>query len=103
MLLAGEPGIGKSRTVSVLRDRLGADGAAALAFHCSPFGVNSAFHPIIASLERAVAGGREEPAEQRLRRLEALVVEEYARPPGDVPLLASILALPVEAHDMPRR
>jgi predicted ATPase len=96
VLLAGEPGIGKSRTVSVLRQQLGEDGAGALAFHCSPFGVNSAFHPIIATLERVVAGGREEAPEVRLERLEALVTEEYGRPLGDVPLIASILALPFE-------
>lgn len=98
VLLAGEPGIGKSRAVSELRERLGEDGAGAIAFHCSPFGVNSAFHPIIAALERAVAGGREEPPEVRLGRLEALVTQEYGRPLADVPLITSILALPFETE-----
>jgi class 3 adenylate cyclase/tetratricopeptide (TPR) repeat protein len=96
VLLAGEPGIGKSRTVSVLRERLRVDGAETIAFHCSPFGVNSAFHPIIAALERALTGERDDPPEVRLERLEALLIDEYNRPVADVPLIASILSLPYE-------
>jgi class 3 adenylate cyclase/tetratricopeptide (TPR) repeat protein len=103
VLLAGEPGIGKSRTVSVLRERLGEHGAGAIVFHCSPFGVNSAFHPIIASLERALAGPRQEPPEVRLGRLQALVSEEYGRPLADVPPIASILALPAETQRRPSK
>ncbi len=96
VLLTGEPGIGKSRTVSVLRERIEAGGAHAIGFHCSPFGVNSAFHPIISTLERVLGAGRDDSPETRLDRLEALVTVECARPRSDVPLIASILSLPFE-------
>jgi class 3 adenylate cyclase len=39
VLLGGEPGIGKSRILSVLRERLEAQGAQALRFQCSPYHV----------------------------------------------------------------
>lgn len=96
VLLAGEPGIGKSRTVSVLREQLEAGGAKAMSFHCSPFGVNSAFHPIVATLERVLSAARDDSAGARLDRLEALVTGECARPPTDVPLIAFVLSLPFE-------
>src|SRR6185312_6413654 len=40
VLLGGEPGIGKSRILSVLRERLEAQGVLALRFQCSPYYVN---------------------------------------------------------------
>ncbi len=45
VLLSGEPGIGKSRILSALRERLDAQGVQALRFQCSPYYVNSAFWP----------------------------------------------------------
>ena len=96
MLLAGEPGIGKSRLVRALRERLEKQGARAMTFHCSPFAVNSAFHPIVANIERALGIGRDESTDERLDRLETFVVRNQGRPATDVPLIASILPLPFE-------
>ena len=45
VLLSGEPGIGKSRILNALRERLEAQGVQALRFQCSPYYVNSAFWP----------------------------------------------------------
>jgi class 3 adenylate cyclase/tetratricopeptide (TPR) repeat protein len=94
VLLAGEPGIGKSRTVSVLRERIEAAGGQALSFHCSPFGINSAFHPIVSTLEGVLGAGRDDSLDARLDRLDALLTVEYDRPRAEVPLIASILSLP---------
>jgi class 3 adenylate cyclase len=54
VLLSGEPGIGKSRILNALRDRLGAEGVQAIRFQCSPYYVNSAFWPLIDNLERTL-------------------------------------------------
>ena len=40
VLLSGEPGIGKSRILSTLRERLEVEGVQALRFQCSPYYVN---------------------------------------------------------------
>ena len=96
VLLSGEPGIGKSRILSALRGRLDAQGVQALRFQCSPYYVNSAFWPIIDNLERTLEFARDETAEAKLDKLEALVVTHYGRPLTDARFVASILSIPCE-------
>ena len=96
ILLSGEPGIGKSRILGALRQRLGAEGVQALRFQCSPYYVNSAFWPIIDNLERTLRFARDEPTDAKLDKLEALIVTHYARPLADVRFVAAILSIPCE-------
>ena len=94
--LSGEPGIGKSRILSALREQLEAAGVRPLRFQCSPFHVNSAFYPISANFERALAFGREEPPASRLDKIEALVVGHYGLPLQDARFIAAMLSVPCE-------
>jgi predicted ATPase len=96
VLLSGEPGIGKSRILSALRQRLQAQGLQALRFQCSPYYVNSAFWPIIDNFERTLKFARDETTDSRLDKLEALIVTNYGRPLTDAPFIASILSIPYE-------
>jgi class 3 adenylate cyclase len=96
VLLSGEPGIGKSRVLNALRQRLDAQGVQALRFQCSPYYVNSAFWSVIDNFERALRFARDETAGAKLDKLEALVVTHYGRPLADVRFVASILSIPCE-------
>jgi class 3 adenylate cyclase/tetratricopeptide (TPR) repeat protein len=96
VLLSGEPGIGKSRILNTLRERLDAQGVQALRFQCSPYYVNSAFWPIIDNFERALKFVRDETTDAKLDKLEALVVTHYGRPLADARFVAAILSIPCE-------
>jgi class 3 adenylate cyclase/predicted ATPase len=96
VLLSGEPGIGKSRILRELRERLEADHATRLRFHCSPYYVNSAFYPVIDNYERALRFAPDETPEQKLDKLEALIIGQYGRPREDVRFIAAMLSIPCE-------
>ena len=51
ILLFGEAGIGKSRIVQALQQRIAGEDHILLRYQCSPFHTNSAFYPIINQLE----------------------------------------------------
>ena len=96
VLLSGEPGIGKSRVLSALRDKLEVEGAMPMRFQCSPYYVNSAFWPSIDNFERVLKYARDEAAESKLDKLEALMVDHYQRPLTDVRFIASMLSIPCD-------
>jgi class 3 adenylate cyclase/predicted ATPase len=97
VLLGGEPGIGKSRLVRVLAERVAQDPAAWLSpWQCSPYHQHAAFYPVIDVLERVVLEFRSEDGpENKLRKLEGWLVQ-YGQPPAEaVPLLATLLSVPL--------
>jgi predicted ATPase len=51
-MLSGEAGIGKSRLVEVLRERVEREGYTCITFRCSPYYQQSALHPVIEQIQR---------------------------------------------------
>jgi predicted ATPase/energy-coupling factor transporter ATP-binding protein EcfA2 len=97
VLICGEPGIGKSRLAAALRDRLEGEEYTRVRYFTSPHHQESALYPFIAQLERAAGFEREDQAEKKLDKLEALLAP--ASPPAeDVGLLAELLSLPATSR-----
>jgi predicted ATPase len=94
VLLSGEPGIGKSRVIRTLRERLGDEPYTPLSHYCSPHHTNSALYPVIGLLERATRLDRDEPPEAQLVKLEAALARSSDRLDEAVPLLAALLGVP---------
>src|SRR3990172_5672566 len=97
VLLSGEAGIGKSRLVQELKERLAGETHVRLESHCSPYYQNSALYPIIDHLQRLLFR-REDSHEEKLGKLErALVGAQHAVPllQETVPLFATLLSLPL--------
>src|ERR1700723_2074791 len=96
VLLSGEPGIGKSRILNAVHERLEAQGVQALRFQCSPYYVNSPFWPVIENFERTLKFTRDETTDSKLDKLEELIVTRNGRPLTDVRFIAAILSIPCE-------
>ncbi len=94
VLLSGEPGIGKSRVIRALRERLGDEPYTPLSHYCSPYHTNSALYPVIGLLERAARFERDDPPEAQLAKLEALLARSSDRLDEALPLLAALLGVP---------
>jgi class 3 adenylate cyclase/predicted ATPase len=92
VLLGGEPGIGKSRLVQVVREYVEKDGALRLEFRCSPYHQNSAFYPVIDCLQRRLQFSQKDAPGEKLRKLAAGV--QVSLPVDTLPLFASLLSLP---------
>ena len=94
VLLGGEPGIGKSRIIQALRERIADEPHIRLRYQCSPFHTNSALHPFIEQIERAAAFSRDDGAEQKLDKLEVLLRQGGGDIWASQPLIAALLSLP---------
>ena len=101
VLLAGEPGIGKSRLVRALRERLANDPHTALSLFCSPYHANTALHPVIGLLERASGLRREDSPESQLDKFERLLARAADEVSEAVPILADLLAIPTAGRYPP--
>src|SRR5574341_663483 len=95
VLLRGEPGIGKSRLVEVVRERVRQEGAIRTAFHCSPYYQQSAFHPVIDHLQRVLQWQRDATPEAKFDALERVLRTSRLPLEEIIPLFATLLSVPL--------
>ena len=93
VLLSGEGGIGKSRLIAALLERLAAEPHGRLRHFCSPQHTDSAFHPIIGQLERAAGLTHDDTLQAKLDKLDAMRARAAIRV-EDAALFAEVLLLP---------
>ncbi len=91
VLLAGEPGIGKSRLVEAFSAAVREMPHLRLRYQCSAFQMNTPLHPVIRQIERGAAITSADDAATRLSKLSTLANAEQI-PPEMLPLLADMVA-----------
>ena len=97
VMLAGEPGIGKSHIAFALDEQLQSELHVTLRYFCSAHHTNSALFPFISQLERAAAFQRSDTPAEKLSKLDALLAQ-CTHDPEHVAVLAHLLALPADDH-----
>ena len=96
VLIAGEAGIGKSRLLHALREKLTDEPHIAISHLCSAYHTNSMLHPVVTQLERAAGfASRDEPAD-RLAKLEALLAQGAEQLDEGTPLVGALLGIPTD-------
>ena len=98
VLLTGEPGIGKSRLVRALRERLAGTERLWIETRCSPYFTQTPLYPIVEALPRLLEWTAGDSSEAELRKLEEVIVKCDIDPIEAVPLLAILLARPTPAQ-----
>src|SRR4051794_10108122 len=99
-MISGEPGVGKSRLLCSLQERLEGEPHRWLALRCSPLRVNTAFHPV-AGMVRSSLGIRltDDPDEQR-RAIRGALPEGQQE--SELPI-AALLGLETEGLPAPEK
>jgi class 3 adenylate cyclase/tetratricopeptide (TPR) repeat protein len=97
VLLCGEAGIGKSRLVRTLRERIESEPHFRVELRCSPYHQNSALYPVVEHIQRVLQFERDDTPEEKFHKLAVEVGTRRAVPlqPDTIPLFASLLSLPL--------
>lgn len=101
VILCGEAGIGKSRIVRNLRDRLVAEGCETIQFQCSPYHANTALYPAISYLRQAAGLTGQDSPTMQLQKLDALAVHRGIDDQTTVALLADLLSIHGDVRHQP--
>ncbi len=101
LLNGGEPGIGRSRLVRELRNRVEQDNAIRIEFRCSPYYQNSALHPAIEHLQRLLHWQKDDTPQTKTNKLQATLAHYHFPQADTLALFAALLSLPQPADAPP--
>ena len=105
VLIAGEAGVGKSRLVESVLERIEAAGGHVLRFQCAPDRDRSAFHPLILHIWQAAGIDRDDAEADKLAKLKALAARTLSDADAAMPYLAWLLQIecgvPARVADAP--
>jgi predicted ATPase len=99
VLIAGEPGIGKSRLTAALAESIAGEPHTRLRYFASPHHQESALYPFVIQLERAAGFARDDTPEGKLGKLETLIAGGTVEP-DEFTLIAELLSLPNVAAEL---
>jgi class 3 adenylate cyclase len=94
VLLSGEAGIGKSRLVQEMKERISAEGTTRIEFRCSSYHQNSAFYPILTHLQRLLQFTADDSPQTKLAKLQQALTHYRFPQTETLPLLVALLSLP---------
>jgi len=95
VMLCAEAGIGKSRILQALQERLQDEGHQHVLYFCSPYHTNSALYPVIVQLQRLLGIQRHTGVNQSLDNLELLLNSLGLIVAETAPIFAELLSLPI--------
>ena len=98
VLLSGEPGIGKSRLMAALVERIEADHPVYLRYFCLPHHQGSALQPVVAQLQHAAGFTRDDTAASRRTKIEKVLAQGGGDPGPTMALLSDLLALDIKTE-----
>src|SRR5581483_9359722 len=96
LCIGGEAGIGKSRLVDRLRERVRGRGVQVLVLQCAAAGRSRAFHPLIAYARRTMRFDETGSVSEKLDRIERALSPLRREAVDEIKLLASLLSVPFE-------
>ena len=91
VLIAADPGIGKSRLTEAVEERISAEPHTRLRYFCSPLHKDSALFPVISQLERAADFSRDDTVPVKQQKVAALFEKGT---PEELSLVGGLLSLP---------
>ena len=93
VLLSGEAGIGKSRLIAALLERLTSEPHTRLRYFCSPQHTDSALFPVISQMERTAGFVHDDAAQTKLDKLDAMLAQTSTST-DTMALFADMLSVP---------